>query len=119
MSSSQAPYRGAVQAQGSDITKKGGYTRSWAEDKPVTDEEGLSFLDKIEGECSESQQALRKKPFERARRFIELASSQGGVLPEAQPKSFYYRKNDKKYSSIRVDIEIHAGLTFIPVEQVE
>ncbi|MEA5575822.1 hypothetical protein [Anabaena sp. UHCC 0451] len=42
MSSSQAPYRGAVQAQGDDITKKGGYTCSWAEDKPVTDEEGLS-----------------------------------------------------------------------------
>ena len=119
MASSQAPYRGAVQAQGSDITKKGGYTRSWAEDKPITDEEGLSFLDKIKGECTKSQQAIREMPFKRARRFIKGASSLGGVLPEAQPKSFYYRENDKKYSSIRVDIEIHAGLTFIPVEQVE
>ena len=39
MSSSQASYRGVLQAQGDDITKKGGYTSSWAEDKPITDEE--------------------------------------------------------------------------------
>ncbi|MFM6082694.1 MAG: hypothetical protein ACKPCI_29980 [Dolichospermum sp.] len=48
MSSSQAPYRGAVQAQGDDITKRGGYTRSWAEEKPVTDEEGLDLLRKYQ-----------------------------------------------------------------------
>ena len=40
MSSSQAPYRGAVQAQGDDITKNGGYTRSWAENKPVPEIRG-------------------------------------------------------------------------------
>lgn len=119
MSSSQAPYRGRVQAQGEDIQQHGGYSCPWAKSEPVTDQEGLSFLDKIEGECSDSQQALRKMPFKRARRFVENASKQGGVGPEAQPGSFYYRKDDKKYSSVRVDIEIGSGKTFIPVEQVE
>jgi hypothetical protein len=119
MSSSQAPYRGAVQAQGSDITKKGGYTRSWAEDKPVTDEEGLSFLAKIEGECNNSQKAERKQAFKKARRFVEKAHEQpeGGVGPESQPHSFQDPK--RTVSNARVDIEIGRGLTFIHKEQVE
>ncbi|MCE2697735.1 MAG: hypothetical protein PX483_02050 [Nostocales cyanobacterium LE14-WE4] len=117
MSSSQAPYRGAVQAQGDDITKKGGYTRSWAEEKPVTDEEGLSFLAKIEGECSDSQKAQRKNPFKRARRFVENASKQGGVGPESQPPSFQDPK--RTVGNARVDIEIRCGITFIPTQQAE
>lgn len=55
MSSSSAPYRGAVQAQGKDITQKGGYTQSWAKNNPVTDHEGLSFLAKIEEKCDKEQ----------------------------------------------------------------
>jgi hypothetical protein len=119
MSSSQAPYRGAVQAQGSDITKKGGYTRSWAEDKPVTDEEGLSFLAKIEGECSDSQKAERKQAFKKARRFVKKAHEQpeGGVGPESQPRSFQDPK--RTVSKARVDIEIRSGITFIPTQQAE
>ena len=116
---SNAPYRGRVQAQGDDIKEKGGYSESWAQDIPVTDQDGLEFLAKIETKCNESQRELRKSPFKRARRFIENASKEGGVRPESQPRSFYYRKDDKKYSSVRVDIEIASGLTFIPVEQAK
>jgi hypothetical protein len=87
MSSSQAPYRGAVQAQGDDITKKGGYTRSWAEDKPVTDEEGLSFLAKIENECSDSQKAERKQAFVKARNFVKRASPE--ILNSEQGANYY------------------------------
>ncbi|MDB9466191.1 hypothetical protein PN480_15950 [Dolichospermum circinale CS-1225] len=117
MSSSQAPYRGAVQAQGDDITKRGGYTRSWAEEKPVTDEEGLSFLAKIEGECSKSQQVERKGAFAKARNFVKKASQQGGVGPESQPHSFQDPK--RTVSKARVDIEIRCGITFIPTQQAE
>ena len=117
MSSSQAPYRGAVQAQGDDITKRGGYTRSWAEEKPVTDEEGLSFLAKIEGECSNSEKLERKQVFAKARRFIKNASQQGGVRPESQPHSFQDPK--RTISNARVDIEIRSGITFIPTQQAE
>lgn len=109
-------FRGRVQAQGDDIKKKGGYSQAWAQDISVTDQEGLEFLAKIEAQCTESQRELRKSPFKRARRFIENASKQGGVGPESQPGSFYYKKDDKKYSNVRVDIEIASGLTFIPVK---
>ncbi|MFE1746639.1 hypothetical protein [Coleofasciculus sp. H7-2] len=122
MSSSQAPYpyRGRVQAQGEDIQQDGGYSHPWAQNNPVTDQDGLSFLAKIEGQCSEPQKALRKIPFAKARRFVKQASEQGGVGPETQPHSFQDPKRDRrKYNSVRVDIEIVSGLTFVPLKKVE
>lgn len=118
MSSSQEPYRGRVQAQGDDIEQDGGYSCSWAQDKPVTDREGLSFLAKIEAQCNDHQKELRKVPFAKARRFVKQASQQGGVGPEAQPPSFQDPKRDRrKYNSVRVDIEIISGLTFVPFQE--
>ena len=120
MSISQAPYRGRVQAQGEDIQQEGGYSRHWAQDKPVTDRDGFSFLAKIEEQCSESQKALRKIPFAKARRFVRQASEQGGVGPEAQPHSFQDPKRDQRqYNGVRVDIEIRSGIAFIPLKKPE
>lgn len=74
MPSSKEPYRGRVQAQGDDIKKpKGGYSHSWAQQKPVTDQEGLFFLDKIEEQCTKSQKEKRKRCFLNARNFIKRA----------------------------------------------
>lgn len=120
MSSEQPDYRGRVQAQGDDIDKKkhsGGYSESWAQHTPVTDVEGFEFLAKLEGQCNKSQLEIRRIPFSRARRFIKVASEGGGVTPESQPRSYYYNKHDKKYSNVRVDIEISSGSTFIPTKQ--
>jgi len=112
MSSSSAPYRGRVQAQGDDIEQKGGYSCSWAQSEPVTDREGLSFLAKIKAECNQSQQAERKQAFIRAERFVKSAGQLGGVGPEAQPRSF--KDHNRTVKNARVDIEITLGLTFIP-----
>ncbi|MFB2834898.1 hypothetical protein [Floridanema evergladense] len=118
MPSSPAPYRGRVQAQGEDIEQHGGYSCSWAQDNPVSDREGLLFLAKIEAQCSDHQKELRKVPFAKARRFVKQASEQGGVGPEAQPPSFQDPKRDRrKYNSVRVDIEIISGLTFVPFQE--
>lgn len=115
MSSSSAPYRGRVQAQGDDIEQKGGYSCSWAQSEPVTDEEGLKFLDIIKEQCSQSQQAERKQAFAKAKRFVNNASEQGGVGPEAQPHPF--RDNNRTVKNARVDIEIRLGRTFIPAKK--
>lgn len=56
-------------------------------------------------------------PFNRARRFIKVASELNGVEPEGQPRSYYYNPNDPKYHNVRVDIEIISGKTFIPAKQ--
>lgn len=117
MSSSQAPYRGRVQAQGDDIEQDGGYSHSWAQDRPVTAPEGLSFLAKIKEQCTRSQQEQRKQAFVRARRFVKNASEQGGVGPESQPHSFQDR--NRNVPTARVDIEIRSGLTFVPSEDKE
>jgi hypothetical protein len=113
----QAPFRGRVQAQGDDINQHGGYSSSWAQQIPVTDEDGLSFLAKIEEQCNESQQFHRKQAFDKAKNFIKNASKQGGVGPESQPHPF----QDPKYKILkaRVDIEIHCGLTFIPMKKAK
>lgn len=117
MPSAQQPYRGRVQAQGADIDvdQKGGYSRSWAQSEPVTDVEGLDFLAKIEGQCSDAQRKEREVPFRKARRFVQNASIQGGVSPEAQPPSFQDPK--RTIPDARVDIEIHSGITFIPANK--
>lgn len=114
---SKEPYRGRVQAQGDDIKQDGGYSESWAQEIPVTDQEGLEFLAKIENKCNESQKAQRKQAFSRAKRFVTNASKEGGIKPEAQPHSFQDRK--RTINNARVDIEIHSGRTFIPVEQAK
>lgn len=108
----KAAYRGAVQAQGDDIKKKGGYTRSWAQEFPVTADEGLAFLSDIEGQCNKNQKNQRKFAFVKAKRFIENARKAGGVWPEAQPHSFQHRQ--RTVNNARVDIEIRDGITFIP-----
>jgi hypothetical protein len=115
MSSSSAPYRGRVQAQGDDIEQKGGYSYPWAQSEPVTYKEGLEFLDIIKEQCSQSQQAERKQAFAKAKRFVNNASKQGGVGPEAQPRSF----QDRNFTATnaRVDIEIRLGRTFIPATE--
>jgi hypothetical protein len=41
MSSLEMPYRGRVQAQGNDIYITGGYSHSWSENLPVTEQQGL------------------------------------------------------------------------------
>jgi len=112
---SNARYRGRVQAQGDDIKQKGGYSKSWAQDIPVTDQDGLDFLDKIEKECNKSQQAQRKQAFAKAKNFVRRASEKGGVGPELQSHSFQNR--NPTVGNARVDIEIHSGFTFIPVKQ--
>jgi hypothetical protein len=111
MPTTQALYRGAVQAQGNDIQEDGGYTCSWAQDIPVTDQEGLDFLAKIEGQCNDSQKEQRNTAFAKARRFINNAAKDGGVVPEKSSISFSNR--DPKPRNARVDIAIASGLTFV------
>ncbi|MBD2505161.1 hypothetical protein H6G83_31935 [Anabaena azotica FACHB-119] len=112
MTASQKAYRGRVQAQGDDISQNGGYSYSWARMTPVTEQEGLSFIATIQAQCNKSQQAERQQAFSKAKRFVQNASKQGGIGPEAQPHSF---KNTKRtVDNARVDIEIASGLTFVP-----
>ena len=117
MPTTQALYRGAVQAQGDDITQDGGYTCSWAQNTPVTVQEGLKFLAKIEGQCNASQKEQRNIAFAKARRFINNAAKDGGVVPEKSSISFYNR--DPKPKNARVDIAIASGLTFVSSKTVK
>jgi hypothetical protein len=107
------PFRGSIQAQGKDIKRpKGGHTSSWAQAISLRADEGLARLADIKSRCDSDQVAMRRNAFRKAKRFIETARQMGGVTPEAQPHSFQDRDRDEPTS--RVDIEISAGLVFIP-----
>ncbi|MBD2303103.1 hypothetical protein H6G28_31845 [Nostoc sp. FACHB-190] len=112
MTTLQKACRGRVQAQGDDIAENGGYSCSWARMTPVTEQEGLLFLATIQAQCNKSQQAERQQAFSKAKRFVQNASKQGGIGPEAQPPSFQNTK--RAVGNARVDIEIASGLTFVP-----
>ncbi|AIE73450.1 hypothetical protein D082_09220 [Synechocystis sp. PCC 6714] len=83
----------------------------------MTDQEGLEFLAKIEGQCSESQKEQRNIAFAKARRFIKSAGELGGVNQDSQPHPFQNPR--RTVPNARVDIEIRKGLTFIPAKNLE
>jgi hypothetical protein len=116
MPSAKPPYRGRFQAQGGDIDiyQKGGYSHSWARDKPVTEAEGLQFLASIKKECNDSQQKQRSSAFEKVENFIKRASEKGGVEPTGKPISMNFFDRKRTITNARVDLEIHRGKTFIP-----
>lgn len=120
MSGAQAPFRGRVQAQGDDIDKmqKGGYSQSWAQDTPITDEKGLEFLVKIEGECNSAQKKEREQSFAKAKNFVKRAGEKKGSDPEEFPQKFQDPK--RTVLNARVEIESVAkgkGKTFIRLEE--
>lgn len=104
------PYRGVIQVQGQDMTPQ--LSEPWARTTPVRANEGLTWLVLLEGRCTSDQRRHRLRAFKKARRFIDNAAKLGGVTPESQPQSFQDPTSEVR--DARVDIEIRAGLTFVP-----
>lgn len=50
------PHRGRIQAQGEGTEK----SESWAQDDPLTKEEGLALLDKLERRLTKAERQARK-----------------------------------------------------------
>lgn len=114
MSSTKPPYRGRFQAQGQDIPR-GGYSCSWERDTPVTDKEGLEFINNVKALCDQAQLKARKSAFDKAENFVKTKSKKGGIDTIGKPipiaRSWYGRGRIK---NARVDLEIFSGKTFIP-----
>ena len=113
MPSKKPPYRGRFQAQGKDIPD--GYSYSWARDAPVTDKDGLEFINNVKKQCNQAQLRERKSSFEKAENFVKTKSKEGGIDTIEKPVpisySWYGRGRTK---NARVDLEIVCGKTFIP-----
>jgi hypothetical protein len=79
------PHRGRIQAQGGETEA----SESWAQDEPLTKEDGLALLDQLERRLSKAERQARKDQFASARRFIENVE---GGLDALLGKTFLNRK---------------------------
>ena len=95
-------HRGRLQAQGGGIEE----SESWAQEEPLTKQQGLSLLRRLRERLRPGDRELRERPFEEAERFIE--QSEGGVDAPVR-RSFRNRKT----RDVRVDIEVWGGTAFI------
>ncbi len=94
-------HRGRFQAQGGGTEK----SVSWAQDEPLTKEDGLKLLEELETQLTRKERKLREKQLEDAQRFVENAQ---GV---DAPTMISFR--DHKTKNIRVDLEVKSGIAFI------
>jgi hypothetical protein len=95
-------HRGRIQAQGEGLEK----SVSWAQDEPLTKQEGLSLLERLKKLLTKKEYERREKPFEEAKRYIENVN---GGADAVKKKSF----RNQKSKDARVDIEILGGTAFI------
>lgn len=97
-------HRGRIQAQGGGTEK----SESWAQDEPLSKEDGLSLLEKLKSRMTKKELQLRERQFDDAERYIENAE---GGLDAVKKKTFRNRKT----KDVRVDIEILSGIAFLSI----
>ncbi len=98
------PHRGRIQAQGDGVEK----SVSWAQDEPLSKEDGLSLLAKLRAMLSKSELKAREKQLEKAKRYIE--GVEGGA-DAVKKKTFLNRKT----KDTRIDVEILSGTAFLAI----
>jgi len=103
---SDKKHRGRIQAQGGGLEA----SESWAQDEPLTKEDGLSLLHELKAKLPQKEADKRTNAFKRAERFIEEAGTAGGVQSPLK-KPFV----EKGTNDIRIDIEVLAGRAFVCV----
>jgi hypothetical protein len=97
-------HRGRIQAQG-DGTEKSVF---WAQDEPLSKQDGLSLLKKLKRSLTRKELASREKPLKDALRYINNVE---GGLDAVKKKTFRNRKT----KDVRIDLEVLGGVAFISV----
>ena len=98
-------HRGRIQAQGEKLEE----SEAWAQNSPLTQNEGLKMLEKLKNKIPKAEAEKRKKVFFKASKYIEQASENGGLHATASA-TFSVKGTSKE----RIDIEVRKGLAFVP-----
>ncbi|MEL6972046.1 MAG: hypothetical protein AAFZ63_00820 [Bacteroidota bacterium] len=69
-------HRGRIQAQGDGLEK----SESWAQDDPLTKEEGLSLLKRLWNSLTKKEKEVREKPYKDATQYIENVDGGTGAV---------------------------------------
>ena len=101
--------RGRFQAQGSGIEK----SSAWATNDTVYKHHGINHIDNIEVQLTKPELNERDIALQKAKDFVNRAAA-GGVTP--LKKTF---KNSPQHRSIRVDVEVHAGIAFVTQQDTD
>jgi len=97
-------HRGRIQAQGEFLEE----SESWSKDEPLTEEEGLILLEKLKNKIPKNEAEIRVSVFEKAKKYIQQASKNGGLFAQSFA-TFNVKGKNKK----RIDIEVREGVAFI------
>lgn len=97
-------HRGRIQAQGEGLEA----SETWHQEEPLTRDQGLFLLQKLQNKIPPDEQKKRERPFKDAERFIK--QSEGGVDAPVR-KTFRNRKT----KDVRVDIEVWSGTAFVTI----
>ena len=96
-------HRGRIQIQGGMLE----LSETWSQEKPLSEPDAIFILEKLKSKLTIDEFESRKQLFENARKFINTASQNGGVLG-GFAKTFRHRQREKG----RLDIEVLSGLAF-------
>lgn len=102
------PHRGRFQAQG-DLEK----SRSWSRDSPLPASQAHALLKALYEDLSPAERRDREAAFADAHEYIDRGAKAGGVT--APTKKTFVPRNARR-GQLRVDIEVLAGLAFVPEE---
>jgi hypothetical protein len=96
-------HRGRIQAQGGGLEA----SENWAQDEPLTADEGRSLLQRLKAKLSRKERKQRKHHLKKLEDLIDRAEDTGGLHAHFS-KSFQDDESD-----VRVDIEVLGGTAFI------
>ena len=96
-------HRGRIQAQGENLEA----SESWAQDEPLTKQDGLELLQKLKNKIPKKEADIREIAFFKAEQFIKQGPHY--VIVGTVSRSFAVKGTIKE----RIDIEIQKGTAFI------
>jgi hypothetical protein len=96
-------HRGRIQAQGGGLEA----SENWAQNEPLTGEEGLSLLQRLRNKISGKEADDRAEQFEKAEDMIRRLKDNGGI------DAHFSQSFRKKGTDLRVDIEVLGGRAFV------
>jgi RHS repeat-associated protein len=108
-------HAGRLQVQGKDLVSRFGsdtISYAWSQPSPLRAAVAIFELEHLRLQLTADQLDRRDEAFADAQRFIVNASAGGGTGP--RKITFQNRFLSAKYNDARVDIEVLAGLAFVP-----
>ena len=106
------PHRGRFQAQGDHLEK----SRSWSRDSPLPASQAHALLKALYEDLSPAERRDREATFADAHEYIDRAAKAGGVSADPLTIKKTYTPRNARRRQLRVDIEVLAGLAFVPEE---